>query len=104
MAVCKASWWNDGDDVYKPLKTFSFLGLFFIVFGLILGFRVLIHYFDTGMVGPYLPSAVLTVLFLIVGIQTIVLGLLADMLKTHRRIQDEILYRLKKMERGNRWK
>jgi glycosyltransferase involved in cell wall biosynthesis len=89
---------------YKPLKTFSFLGLFFIVFGLIFGFRVLIHYFDTGMVGPYLPSAVLAVLLLIVGIQTIVLGLLADMLKTHRRIQDEVLYRLKKMERDNKRK
>ena len=43
---------------YQPLKTFSYLGLFFIVFGLILGLRVFIHYFDTGMVGPYLPSAV----------------------------------------------
>ena len=82
---------------YQPLKTFSYIGIFFIVFGLILGFRVFIHYFDTGMVGPYLPSAVLTVLLLIVGIQTVVIGLLADMLKTHRRIQDEVLYRMKKM-------
>jgi glycosyltransferase involved in cell wall biosynthesis len=89
---------------YQPLKTFSYLGLFFIVFGLILGFRVFIHYLNTGMVGPYLPSAVLTVLLLIVGIQTIVLGLLADMLRTHRRIQDEILYRLKKMGRDNKRK
>ena len=89
---------------YKPLKTFSYLDLFFVVCGLILGFRVFIHYFDTGVVGSYLPSAVLTVLLLIVGIQTIVLGLLADMLKTHRRIQDEVLYRLKKMERDNRRK
>ena len=89
---------------YQPLKTFSYIGIFFIVCGLILGLRVLIHYFDTGMVGPYLPSAVLTVLLLIVGIQTIVLGLLADMLKTHRRIQDEVLYRMKKMERDNKRK
>jgi glycosyltransferase involved in cell wall biosynthesis len=88
---------------YQPLKTFSYLGLFFIVCGLITGFRVLLYYFDTGMVG-YLPSAVLTVLLLIVGIQTIVLGLLADMLKTHRRIQDEVLYRLKKMGSNNKRK
>ena len=89
---------------YQPLKTFSYIGIFFIVCGLIFGLRVLIHYFDTGMVGSYLPSAVLTVLLLIVGIQTIVLGLLADMLKTHRKIQDEVLYRLKKMERDNKRK
>ncbi len=36
--------------------------------------------------------------------QTIVLGLLADMLRTHRRIQDEILYGLKKVERDNKRK
>ncbi|MBE9594076.1 MAG: glycosyltransferase family 2 protein, partial [Proteobacteria bacterium] len=89
---------------YQPLKTFSYIGIFFIVFGLILGSRVLIHYFNTGMVTPYLPSAVLTVLLLIVGIQTLVIGLLADMLKTHRRIQDEVLYRLKKMESDNKRK
>ena len=76
---------------YQPLKTFLYLGLFFIVCGLILGSRVLSHYFNTDMVTPYLPSAVLTILLLIVGAQTIVLGLLADMLKKHRRIQDEVL-------------
>lgn len=89
---------------YRPLKTFSYLGILFIVGGLILGFRVLINYFQTGMVGGYLPSAVLTVLLLIVGVQTMVLGLLADMIKTQRRIQDEILYRLKRMESDNKRK
>jgi len=89
---------------YQPLKTFSYIGVFFIVCGLIIGFRVLIYYLRTGMVTPYLPSAVLTVLLLIVGIQTVVIGLLADMLKTHRRIQDEVLYRLKKMESDNKRK
>lgn len=83
---------------YQPLKTFSILGIIPLLIGLFFGFRVLFHFFRTGTVGSELPSAVFTVLLLIIGVQTIVLGLLADMLKTHRMIEDEILYRLKVME------
>ena len=87
---------------YQPLKTFSMLGIIFLVVGLFFGFKVLYHFLQTGTVGLELPSAVLTVLLLIIGVQTIVLGLLADMLKTHRNIQDEILYRLKSIESSNK--
>lgn len=87
---------------YQPLKTFSYLGFLFIIAGLIVGSRVLVYYFDTGVIGGRLPSAVLTVLLLTVGIQTLVLGLLADMLKTQRKVQDEVLYRVKKMESESR--
>lgn len=83
---------------YQPLKTFSILGIVLLLIGLFFGFKVLFHFFQTGTVGLELPSAVLTVLLLIIGVQTIVLGLLADMLKTHRTIQDDILYRLKSIE------
>ena len=87
---------------YQPLKTFSMLGIIFLVVGLFFGFKVLYHFLQTGTVALELPSAVLTVLLLIIGVQTIVLGLLADMLKTHRNIQDEILYRLKSIESRNK--
>ena len=69
-----------------------------MLIGVITGFKVLVHFFETGRVGPYLPSVVLTILLLIIGFQTIVLGLLADMFKAHKRIQDEILYKLKIIE------
>jgi glycosyltransferase involved in cell wall biosynthesis len=85
---------------YQPLKTFSYMGFLFIVAGLTIGARVLIYYCNTGVVTGHMPSALLTVLLLIVGIQTLVLGLLADMLKTQRKVQDEVLYRLKKMANG----
>jgi len=35
---------------------------------------------------------------LIVGFQIMVFGLVADMIKNQRRVQDEILYRVKKNE------
>lgn len=87
---------------YQPLKTFSYMGFLFIVAGLTIGARVLIYYCNTGAVTGHMPSALLTVLLLIVGIQTLVLGLLADMLKTQRKVQDEVLYRLKKMANGSK--
>jgi glycosyltransferase involved in cell wall biosynthesis len=81
---------------YQPFKVFTALGLAFIIVGFAVGFRVLIHYFDTGTVTPYLPSAVLTTVLVIVGLQAVIFGLIADMLKTQRIFQEEILYRLKK--------
>ena len=83
---------------YKPLKVFSLIGGVVIVLGFLIGFRVLIHYLNTGVVTPYLPSAVLTTVLLIVGFQIVVFGLVADMIKNQRRVQDEVLYRLKKEE------
>jgi hypothetical protein len=38
------------------------------------------------------------VLLILIGVSTFTLGFIADILKTQRKIQDEILYRLKKME------
>lgn len=83
---------------YNPLKVFSIIGLLFIIAGMATGARVLIHYLLTGMVTPYLPSAVLTTILWIMGVQIFVFGLIADMLKTQRQIGEEVLYRLKKMK------
>ncbi|MDD3245402.1 MAG: glycosyltransferase family 2 protein [Methanosarcina sp.] len=86
---------------FHPLDTFFGIGSFFILVGLLFGFRVLFGYFKTGVVAGYLPSAVLTVLLILIGVSTMTLGMIADILKTQRKIQDEILYRLKKMEYDN---
>lgn len=81
---------------YKPLRVFLFIGGLLSLSGLIVGFRVLIHYLLTGMVTPYLPSAILTAVLLIVGFQIVVLGLVADMIGANRKLMEEILYILKK--------
>jgi glycosyltransferase involved in cell wall biosynthesis len=83
---------------FHPLDTFFGFGSLFILVGLLFGFRVLLGFFKTGAVTGYLPSAVLTVLLILIGVSTVTLGLIADILKTQRKIQDEILYRLKKIE------
>ena len=83
---------------YKPLRAFLFIGGLLFSLGVIIGLRVLIHFFVTGTVTPYLPSAVLTAVLLIVGFQVIVLGLIADMIGGNRRLMEEILYKLRKRE------
>lgn len=83
---------------YAPLKTFSYLGTVFIIIGVIFALRVLVHFLETGMVSGRIPSAVLSSMLIILGFLIFVLGLLADMFKTHRRLQEEILYKLKKTE------
>jgi len=81
---------------YRPLRTFSIAGAFISFLGLLVGFRVLVHYFRTGLVSPYIPSAILTAVLLIIGFQVLILGLVADMVGTNRKILEEILYRIKK--------
>lgn len=80
---------------YKPLKFFGGLGLLFILAGLVSGFRVFIHYLNTGLVSPYIPTALLSTFFLIVGVQIIVIGLLADVSKQNRIMQERMLYELR---------
>jgi len=81
---------------YHPFVIFSGIGIICILLGLIFGFRVIIHYLTTGYVTPYLPSALLTTVLIIVGCLAILFGLIADMIRTQRMLSEEILYRLKK--------
>lgn len=83
-------------SAYHPFIIFSGIGLACIVLGLIIGFKVIIHFILTGMVTPYLPSALLTTVLIIVGCLAILFGLLADMIRTQRMLSEEILYRIKK--------
>lgn len=83
---------------YHPLKFFLSIGGVFILTGLGFGISVIVHFSQTGMVSPHLPSAVLASLLIIVGLGTIALGIFAHMLNKQRLLNEEILYRLKKSE------
>jgi len=81
---------------YKPLRTFLTVGLFLILLGLIAGVRVLVHFLTTDLVSPYIPSAILSAVLLIVGFQVVMMGLIADSINANRKIIERILYLLKK--------
>jgi glycosyltransferase involved in cell wall biosynthesis len=80
---------------FRPLRTFLAIGILLFAAGLVVGLRVIVHYVQTGLVTPYLPSAVLTSVLVILGFQAIFLGLIADMLRNNRLLEEEILYMLR---------
>jgi glycosyltransferase involved in cell wall biosynthesis len=60
---------------YKPLTFFGSIGLFFMLLGLIPGFRSIIGFWQTGMV-QYFPSAILAVGLELTGLLSITAGLI----------------------------
>ena len=83
--------------VYKPLKILSVTGLVFVSMGVLLGLRFLYYYFFTIGAGK-VQSLILSAVFILFGIIIIVLGLLADLIGINRRLNEEILSKIKKMD------
>jgi glycosyltransferase involved in cell wall biosynthesis len=65
---------------YEPIKFFGIFGSIFMVLGLFLGLLILYSFLLTGAVGG-IPRVILSVLFLIMGIQVYLFGFLADMFR-----------------------
>ena len=85
--------------IYKPLEVFLVLGILPLILGFALGIRYLYFYFNGQGEGHIQSLILMTVLFM-VGVLTIVVGLIADLLGSQRKIQEEILYRVRELE-GN---
>ena len=81
--------------MYKPLTSLLLLGILIIIPGILLGLRVTYFYF-IGQGGGKLHSLILTAILIITGFTTIVLGLIGDLIANNRKINEEILYNLKK--------
>jgi len=82
----------------QPLSFFGMPGLILFILGAIGGGFSFFFWLFTHTTTPIKTLFNLSVFFTISGIALIVLGLLADMLKTVKSSQDEILYKLKKHE------
>jgi len=64
---------------YGPLRFFGRIGLSFISVGILIGLWLAYRYFTLGFVGK-LPSTILAMLLITVGIQIVLFGFLADMI------------------------
>lgn len=63
---------------YDPLKFFSYFGGTFLITGLLIGLWLIYLFVTTGKI-QHIPSAVLSMLLIIVGLQIILFGFFADM-------------------------
>lgn len=86
--------------MYQPLTWFTRLSLPPIVLGLIFIIRFLV-YFAQGKGGGHNQSLILACTLLIIGFQTIVMGMLADMLSANRKISQDVQYHVKRIEYGD---
>lgn len=82
--------------VYRPLKTFAAIGAILFLAGVVLGIRFLFFYF-AGDPGGHIQSLILAAVFLIAGFQTILIGLVADLISVNRRISEDVLVRMRKL-------
>lgn len=83
--------------MYRPLRVFTVLGALMILGGVVGGVRFLYFYFTDGGMG-HIQSVILTAILLIVGFQVLLIGLLADLIGFNRKILEEMLFRLRRLE------
>ena len=87
--------------MYQPLRVFVMLGLVLAGLGGVMGLRFVAHYVANGGEG-HVQSLILAAVLLIVGFQTMLIGLVADLIAGHRRISEDILYRVRHLELASR--
>ncbi len=86
--------------MYRPLRVFSTLGITLVVLGLLPGLRFLYFYFGGDPTG-HVQSLILAAILVITGFQVLLFGLIADLMHFARRMQEEMLLRLRRLEIGS---
>lgn len=83
--------------MYKPLKFFGTIGLIIFTVGFALGIRFIIYYISGNGQG-HIQSLILASILILIGVQTIIAGLQADIIAANRKILEEIQYRIRKRD------
>ena len=85
--------------MYEPLKVFTYLGLTLFVIGMIPALRFL-YVLVTAYVdrGQFMQSLILGAVFMIVGFQILLIGLLADVISANRKLLEDLVYRVRSLE------
>ncbi len=83
--------------MYKPLRVFTILGGLIGLGGIVLGIRYL-YFVSMGQGAGHVQSVILAGVLFIVGFQVLLIGLLADLIGFNRRILEEALLRIRRLE------
>ncbi len=81
--------------LYEPLRTFLYIGTVLCGIGLLGVLRFLYHYVQGDGAG-HIQSVVLSGVLLTVGVLAAMLGILADLISINRRLEEDILYHLRR--------
>ena len=83
--------------MYQPLRVFFYTGTLMLSLGFLIGLRFLYFYLTTGGTG-HIQSLILASILLIVGFQIVMIGLLADVIAANRKLIEDVLTRVRRME------
>ena len=76
--------------LYKPLKMLSIPAALFVAAGAALGLRFLGFYFFGANPGGHVQSLILAAVLIVIGFQTFLIALLADLVAINRRLLEEL--------------
>jgi glycosyltransferase involved in cell wall biosynthesis len=80
----------------RPLKFFGVPGLILMVISFALLAVFLFNYFQDFKITPYRNYLLFSLATFVIGLQFFVFALMADMIKTHRRLTEDMVYLFKK--------
>ena len=83
--------------MYKPLRFFMGIGGVLFLLGLILGIRFLVFFF-MGSGSGHVQSLVLASTLLMIGFQTIIIGLQADLIAANRKLLEDVQYHVRRLD------
>lgn len=86
--------------MYKPLKFFSAIGSILFLIGAAIGIRFLVFLFQ-GTGNGHIQSLILASTLLLIGFQTIMIGMQGDLIAANRKILEDIQYRTRKLDYEN---
>jgi glycosyltransferase involved in cell wall biosynthesis len=85
---------------YYPLRLFNAAGVLAIIAGALFGARLIWHYLSTGEFFGEIWSGMVGGFLVMLGVVSVAVGLLTDMINRNRAIQERILYLVKRASRG----
>jgi len=83
--------------MYEPLKIFSYIGAVILAAGVVLSGRY-VYFIWIGQGQGHVQSVVAAGALLIVGFMIVLIGFVADIMASVRRLLEEVLYRQRRME------
>ncbi len=83
--------------LYKPLQFFVTIGSVIFLLGVAVGIRFLVFYFQ-GMGSGHIQSLILAAVLLLLGFETVLVGLLADVIASSRKILEDVQYHVRRMD------
>lgn len=79
----------------RPMKFFGIPGLILVIISLAIFAVFLFFYFQDFKISPYRNYLLLSAVLFLIGLQAIIFALIADMIKTSRKLTEDEMYLLK---------